>query len=122
VSCGVGSFGAETWSRNMLPSTCLHRTLPVLGRSKPGRDPIAASAAAPETAFDRTEAERLKNTDAFAELVRINGKQSVNRPQKVRMLLWLLSTLHEKARHFRNTRPAHDDSLDPSMRQRIATA
>ena len=51
---------------------------------RPSQRPVAARTAAPEAAFDRAEADRLKGTDAFAELVRMNGKQSVNRPQKVR--------------------------------------
>ena len=46
---------------------------------------VAARTSAPEAAFDRAEADRLSNSDAFAELVRMNGKQSVNRPQKVRL-------------------------------------
>ena len=45
---------------------------------------VRAQAVAPDTAFDRAELDRLKSTDAFAELVDINQrKQSVNRPQKV---------------------------------------
>lgn len=85
----------------MLPSTVLTRSLPVSGRGRcAGRGRVSASAAAPETAFDRAEGERLKTTDAFAELVRLNGKQSVNRPQKVR---WSPQHASAARRLFRKT-------------------
>jgi hypothetical protein len=61
------------------------RSFGISSRLWPSRRPVWAGAQAPERAFDRAEEERLKSTDAFAELVKFNkNKQSVNRPQKVR--------------------------------------
>ncbi len=47
--------------------------------------PARPAPAAPDA--DHEELERLHSSDAFAELVKLNRKQAVNRPQKVCQLV-----------------------------------